>query len=47
MRCEDGGDIDMPFAAEGDRETGLPFVEVGNDCRCELTRNILDRTISK
>lgn len=28
---EDGRDIDMPLSAEGDSETGLPFVEVGDD----------------
>lgn len=28
---EDGGDVDMPLSAEGDSETSLPFVEVGDD----------------
>lgn len=47
MRREDSGDIDMPLAAEGDRETSLPFVEVGNNCRSELSGNVLWRAISK
>jgi hypothetical protein len=31
VRGEDGRDVDMPLSAEGDSETGLPFVEVGDD----------------
>lgn len=31
VRSEDGGDVDVAFATEGDRETGEPFVEVGDD----------------
>jgi hypothetical protein len=38
---KDGSYVDMPFPAEGNGETGLPFVEVGYDCcfgfsGCEL-----------
>jgi len=29
---KDGSYVDMPLPAKGDSETGLPFVEVGNDC---------------
>lgn len=39
---KDGGDVDMSFPAEGDCETSLPFVEVG-DNRCGgLSGNVLD-----
>jgi hypothetical protein len=31
MGGEDGGDVDVSFAAEGDGEPGLPFVEVSDD----------------
>ena len=32
MSGKDGSYVDMPFPAKGNSETGLPFVEVGNDC---------------
>lgn len=31
MGGEDGGDVDMSLPAESNGETGLPFVEVGDD----------------
>ena len=41
MRGEDGGDVDMSLAAEGDGEAGLPFVEVGDNGAVELARDVL------
>ena len=38
---EDGGDIDVAFAAKGDREACLPFVEVGDDGGGQLARDVL------
>jgi hypothetical protein len=40
---KDGRHVDMPLAAQGDREAGLPFVEVGNDGRVGLARAKLAR----
>lgn len=31
MGGEDGSDVDMPLSAERDSQTGLPFVEMGNN----------------
>jgi hypothetical protein len=38
---KDGSYVDMSLSAKGNSETGLPFVEMGYDCRfgfsgCEL-----------
>ena len=33
---EDGGDVDVSLAAEGDGKAGLPFVEVGDNGAVEL-----------
>ena len=41
MGSEDGGDIDVAFAAKGDREACLPFVEVGDDGGGQLARDVL------
>ena len=38
---EDGGDVDVSLAAEGDGEAGLPFVEVGDNGAVELARDVL------
>lgn len=38
---EDSSDIDMTFAAEWDREAGLPLMEMSDNCRCCLTGDIL------
>lgn len=43
MCGEDGGDVDVAFAAEGDGQAGLPFVEVGDDGGGELPGNVLWR----
>ena len=32
---EDGGHVDVTLAKEGNGKTGLPFVEVGDDCSVE------------
>lgn len=32
MGGEDGGDVDVALAAEGNGDAGLPFVEVADDC---------------
>ena len=39
--CEDGGDVDVSLAAEGDGEPGLPLVEVGDDGFFELVAHVL------
>ena len=44
MCRKDSRDIDMPLAAEGDRNTSLPFVEVCDDGRMKLARNVLSRS---
>ena len=41
MGGEDGRDVDMTLAAEGDGEAGLPLVEVGDDGLIELARDVL------
>ena len=41
MCGKDGGNIDVAFAAEGDRKTCLPFVEVGDDGGVQLARDVL------
>ena len=41
MGSEDGGDVDMTLTAEGDRDTGEPFVKVGDDSRLALVGNKL------
>ena len=38
---EDGGDVDVSLAAEGDGDAGLPFVEVGNNGAVELAQDVL------
>lgn len=38
MGGKDGRHVDMPLAAQGDGETGLPFVEMGNDGRVCFAR---------
>ena len=38
---EDGGDVDVSLAAEGDGEAGMPFVEVGDNGAVELARDVL------
>ena len=43
MGDEDGGDVDAAFAAERDRETSLPLVEVGDDGLVELVGHVLER----
>lgn len=42
MGGEDGGDIDMALATEGNRETGLPLMEVCDDGRGKLAGYVLD-----
>lgn len=39
--CEDGCDIDVTLSTEGNSEACLPFVEMGNDRRRELSGYIL------
>ena len=51
MCSEDGGDIDVAFAAKGDREACLPFVEVGDDRTLllmtdELGKSVKSKTLS-
>ena len=41
MRGEDGGDIDVTLATEGDSETSLPFVKMGDDSGIELACGVL------
>lgn len=38
---EDGGHVNVTLAAEGDSETGLPLVEVGDDGLAALARREL------
>lgn len=38
---EDGGHVDMTFPAQGDGETGLPLVEMGDDGRGPVVRSEL------
>ena len=46
MCGEDGGDVDVSLAAEGDGEAGLPLVEVCDDDAVKLAGDILDRGVS-
>lgn len=41
VRGEDGGDIDVTLATEGDSETSLPFVKMGDDGGIELACGVL------
>ena len=41
MGGEDGRDVDMTLAAEGNGEAGLPLVEVGDNGAVELARDVL------
>lgn len=41
MGGEDSGHVDMSFPAQGDSETGLPLVEVGDNRLCEIVHNVL------
>lgn len=41
VRCEDGGDIDVAFPAEGDGNAGLPFVKMSYHDLFELSGDVL------
>lgn len=41
MGSEDGSDVDMTLTAEGNPDTGEPFVKVGDDGRLALVGNKL------
>lgn len=41
MCGEDGCDIDGSFSAQGDSDTGLPFMEMGYHGGCQLAGNVL------
>ena len=42
VRGKDGSDVNVPFSAERNGETSLPFVEMRDDSLVELTINILE-----
>lgn len=42
MGGKDSCDVNVPFSAEGDGKTSLPFVEMRDDSLVELTVNILE-----
>lgn len=42
MGGEDGCDVDVSLATKGDGESGLPFVEVGDDGNIELAGDVLE-----
>ena len=44
VRSENGGDVDMSFAAQRDGEPSLPLVEVRNDCLVKPGRYVLFRS---
>lgn len=47
MSSEDGGYVDVSFSAEGNSETGLPFVEVSdNGCFGLSGRELLSAGVS-
>ena len=41
MCCEYGSHVDMSLTTKRNGDTRLPFMEVGDDSCCELTRNVL------
>ena len=47
MSCEDGSDVDMSFTTKRNRQSGLPFVEMGNDSLSTLMRGKLLTVMSK
>lgn len=41
MGREYGSDVEMTLSAKRDGDAGLPFMEMGNDSRRDLARNVL------
>ena len=47
MGCENSGDIDVTFPAEGDRHANLPFVKMSYHGLLQLSRDILHAVVNQ